>query len=367
MNMKRILFCLIFLASASFASAQIVSPTINYQGRAQDADGNALTGNHQITLRIYNAVTGGTALFSETHGTISFSDAGIFTVVIGGATQGGIPPTVGFDQPRWIGVTISGFNSGNELPRLRFLGSPYSFVSNRAFFADSSRATNRADRAANAGFADSAVAADRAVKAVEAQSADKATIADALSVPALLENVDKGTALLVRNEDTSPALLVEGGLEVQGDRYAIISQGIDSTAQHYTAGEVAGNTGIPDAGSLYRDNTPIAWGQVELDGSLLTDFGIARVNHTPNNPGVYVVVLDNPVLATAQNTPQFSVAITPHMQAGSVSAPLVFANWDYAPDGTGGFRTDAFIVYMRGFEAGQDNRFSVVVFGRPAK
>ena len=370
--MKRILFALLLLASGSMASGQIVSPTINYQGRAQDGDGNPVTGDRQVTLTIYNAATGGNALFTETHPTISFNSAGTFTAVIGGATPGGIPPTIGFDQPRWIGVTISGFNDGNEIPRLRFHGSPYSFVSGAAFRAnqaDSARAANRADVAENASFADSAVAADRAVKAIEATSAESAataTVAESLLLPAVLESTEKEPTLTVRNTESSPAMLVEGGLIAQGAPFAVISRGSDSTTGHYVTAETAGNTRTPDPGGLYRDNVPLAWGQIEQDGRLLTDFGIAQVAHNGNNPGIYLIQFDNSVALTAQNTPQFSVVITPHMEAGSVSAQPVFAYWDYATDPTGPPRTDALVVYLRSLEFGQDNRFSIVVFGRPA-
>ena len=376
--MKQILLGLLFLASTSIVSAQIASPTINYQGRAQDADGNAVTGERQIILTIYDAATGGTALFSETHPTVLFSNAGAFTVVIGGATPGGIPSTIEFDKPRWIGVTISGFNNGNELPRLRFHGSPYSFVSNFAFDADSSRTANSADRANAAAFADSSVAADRARTALEAETAitaetattaTTATTAELLVLPATLENNDKTATLTLKNTDTGPALQVEGGLVTQGERYAITSEGIDSTTKHYTTAELAGNTTAPDPGGLYRDNVPLAWGQIDLDGTILSDFGINRVAHNSNNPGLYEIYLDNSVVTNADSQiPEFAVVITPYIEAGSVSAPLVIPGWDYLVDPTDKQPLDdAFQVYLRTNEFGQDQKFSVVVFGRPAK
>ena len=371
--MKRILFALIFLASTSLTWAQVVSPTINYQGRAQDGDGNAVTGDRQVTLSIYDAATGGTALFSETHPSITFSTLGTFTVRIGGATPGGIPPTIGFDQPRWIGVTVTGFNDGNELPRLRFLGSPYSFVANVAFRADSSRiadsarSSNRADRAINATFADTAVAADRAVKATEATSAETATVAETLNLPATLDNPDKAPTLTVINPDTGPALAVDGGLEARGEPYAIITDGIDSTTGHYAAGEVNDNTGIPDPGALYRDNIPLAWGQIEADGTILADFGIKRVGHSANNPGVYQIILDNPVAMPSKVTPEFAIVLTPFSPAG-ITGQMLFGSWDYDIDQSTDLpRDDAFLVNFRNQEFGQDVRFSVVVFGRPAK
>ncbi len=369
--MKHILFGLLLLLSAGSAAwgQNFVSPTINYQGRASDGT-TALTGQHQVTLTIYDAASGGTALFTETHNNVEFSDAGIFSVVIGGATPGGIPLTVGFNQARWLGVAISGFNGGNEIPRLRFHGSPYSVVSGAAQFADSSRAASRAVQADRSSIADQASVADSSRAAFQAEQANRAaqaeiaTVAKSLEVPAILSHDgDEPVLTLVGNADKGTGLVVDGKVQVNGE---INSSGVCGTTEHFVAGGSSGNAGTPTAGGYYRDNAPIAWGQVLPDGSLLADFGIKSVTHEPNNPGLFVVELENSLAVDALSRPELSVVVTPRAPVG-VSAQPVFAVWDYALDkATNQPLDNSFEVYVRNMEIGQDVPFSVVVFGRPA-
>lgn len=369
--MKRILFSLMLLLGWGTAWGQpINNPTINYQGRAQDADGNAVTGPHQVTLTIYNAATGGAPLFTETHSSINFSDAGIFTVVIGGATPSGIPRSVEFSQPRWLGVTISGFNGGNELPRLRFHGSPFSTVANRA---DSSRSAGVADRAANADRADRAVQADSsraagtaafATEAGHAATASMAESAAGLEVPLTLAGDGDQPTLTVRNaKKDATGLLVEGDLQVKGD---INASGVCGTTEHFLVANDLGNTGVPARGGLYRDNTPIAWGQILPDGTPVADFGIRQVSYSPNNPGVYLVELEQDVVIDANTRPGFAISVLP-MMTGQGGAQPVIAGWDYAIDrDTNLPRGDAFNVHIRNLDTGVAGQFSVIVFGRPA-
>ena len=179
--------------------AQIADPTINYQGRAVDADGSPLTGPQNILLTVYDATTGGTALFTESHTGVVFSPDGIFTIVIGANTPGGIPQSLGFDQARWLGVTIAGYNDGNELPRLRFYGTPYTFWANRAFRAntadeaDSARSAGRAASALNATNADSsrvANHADSSTSSYMSDFADTANYADDADLAQFAVNAD---------------------------------------------------------------------------------------------------------------------------------------------------------------------------------
>lgn len=368
------LFILALLLPAAIAEAQIVSPVINYQGRAQDASGAPVTGERAMIMRIYDAQGGGTALFSENHPSVTFNANGIFTAVIGGNTPGGIPQTIGFDQPRWLGVTIEGFNNGNELPRLRFYGTAYAFEANHAFETDHADSAERsgtavsavsattaetattADSAGVAGFADSSAAAGIADFAFDALFADTAFTAEELLLPAILENHSSTPVLDVRN-GSGP------GIRVGGSPYAVISSGTDSTSKHFVAGEVAGNTGTPNPGSIYRDNAPIAWAQIAGDGTIISDFGILRVSHTPNDPGAYLITLDNPVAGGGKTNPEYSVIVTPRYDN---RIGLVFAFWNYASD-QNGTSAQTFEVLIGDFESGVDNDFSVVVFGRPSK
>ena len=370
---------LLLLLLLAEAEAQVSSPVINYQGRAQDAAGEPLSGEQAITIRIYGTQSGGIPLFSENHPSVTFNGSGVFTLVIGGNTPGGIPPSIGFDQPRWLGVTIAGFNQGNELPRLRFYGTSYSFEANHAFEADHSDSTDRsatavsaatattattADSSRAARYADSTGSAGTASMADRAIRSDTATTALGLLLPAVqaLDDPRDPTLRIVNLSGT--ALEVEGGIRTEGSPYAIVSDGVDSTTKHYATAEVAGSAGTPNPGSLYRDNVPLAWAQIAADGTIISDFGILRVSHTPNSPGVYQVYLDNPVVTGEKNEPHFAVVISPRYTPSGQGGQLIFPHWSYLVDHTGLPSNQAFEVHLRGYESGVDEVFSVIVFGR---
>lgn len=108
--------CLVFMlfVLVSNTSAQ-VPEIISYQGILSDADGTPLTGNYDLTVRIYDQQAGGTEIWNETHAGIAVSD-GIFNIQLGSVTPFGA--AVDFSIPYWLGVSI---NSGTELtPRTRF-------------------------------------------------------------------------------------------------------------------------------------------------------------------------------------------------------------------------------------------------------
>lgn len=369
MNTQRLLGCCTFLLLAITVATQAQTPrTINYQGRAKDQAGY-LNGTKAITLKIYGEASGGGALFTETQ-SVNFSN-GIYTVVIGGATPGGIPATVDFGKTYWLGVAIEGFNNGQEItPRLQFHSAASSI---RAIVADTAnRAANavNAQQAAKSATADFATQADSANKAAVATTADsarvarEATIANDLRAPATISATPK---------DSEPVLTVVSleaktgvGLVAGGDRYAIISSGVDSTREHYVAGGSAGATGTPAAGGYYRDNAPIAWGLVDADGAILSDFGILRVNAA--GAGIYEVTLNNSVSTVPVKggvVPAMSVAISIEAQQGETQ-PMV-ASWSFKPKSGGtGVETNVIVVLVRTIQGEQLNRrFALQVFGRP--
>lgn len=380
---------LLLIAATGVATAQIADPTINYQGRAVDGDGNPLAGPQNVLLTVYDATTGGTALFSESHTGVVFSPDGIFTIVIGANTPGGIPQSLGFDQARWLGVTIAGFNEGNELPRLRFYGTPYAFWANRAFLAnsadeadsarssgraevagsattaDSARVSNFADSSHRAAYADSADYADDADLAQYAFYADSADYAMGLVTPAEIsyDDDDKPTARIINK--TGLALQVEGGIEVAGSPYAVVSSGVDSTSSRVAvAGDTKG-TEAPVPGSLYRDNVPLAWARIGPFGTIISDFGVARVGHSSNNQGVYTIYLDNPVAVDKNGEPFFAPVITLRTPG---EGAVFFATWNTILDMSTQNPVpyaDRFEVRVTDFEFGVDNEFSFILHGRP--
>ncbi len=327
MRMTVVTLALCALA-VSTAIAQ-VPRTINYQGRIADGS-TPVAGNRTMTLRLYTSATGGTPIFSETQ-TVEFSN-GVFTVAIGGGTSGGIPESVAFDGQYWLGVSISGFNSGNEIaPRFVLRSSPYSF---RARIADS---------------------ADHAMGAITAQSAAS------LDVPATLGGGATTQPTVTLTNTQGP------GLHVSGGNYAIISDGVDSTSRYFVAGSKAGSKAAPVAGAYYRDNVPIAWATVNGDGTIISDFGVSQVGK-PGDRG-YEVMLDHPVATIEFNgaqVPEFSAVIVPGGGIPPIVDPMrVFASWTYKQDASG-IDPQTIIVRIIDIQGtAVQMPFSITVFGRP--
>lgn len=334
---------MLVIAAAS-ALAQ-VPRTINYQGRINDASG-PLGGTHNMTLKIWDQASGGaTPLYSETQ-PVTFRN-GVFTVAIGGGNPNGITATIKFDKQYWLGVTIAGINGGQELaPRFILRTSPYSFRSEIA---------NLADSAAHAGSAQTALTAQ---SATHADKADQADSAKKIIAPAVIVGLK-----------TAP------GLHVTGSPLAIVSNGVDSVSKYLTVGDSAGSAGTPVAGSLYRDNVPLAWAQVDRAGALQTDFGIASVTWVASSSS-YEVTLDHPAVMVHSgdvDVPQISPVITIGGQGTDIGSPDAIpatAVWSFKRQPTGqAYESRVFLVrfyQIVGPNQGQVTQrpFTVTVFGR---
>lgn len=91
-----------------------VPRTIHYQGRLTAGSGVPITGQVRVTLRLYNAAGGGTALWQEEHAiTLTKTDNGLFSVDLGSQTPFG--EAVDFNQPLWLTTEVNG--EGELVPR----------------------------------------------------------------------------------------------------------------------------------------------------------------------------------------------------------------------------------------------------------
>ncbi len=89
-----------------------------HQGRLFDAAGEAITGSAQVQFAIYDAETGGAALWSEVHDVAL--DDGYFSVSIGDLSPiGGVLGTT----KRWLGITVG--NDAEMTPRSPIESVPY--------------------------------------------------------------------------------------------------------------------------------------------------------------------------------------------------------------------------------------------------
>lgn len=125
MNRKIGLFvCMVFLVFGLISTAFAEVPAIiSYQGILTDTNGAPLTGNYDLTVRIYEQQSGGTAIWNETHTGVSIS-GGVFNIQLGSVTP--FSATVDFSIPYWLGISIrrngvDPLNGGTELtPRTQF-------------------------------------------------------------------------------------------------------------------------------------------------------------------------------------------------------------------------------------------------------
>jgi hypothetical protein len=95
---------------------------INYQGYHTDAAGNPITGDHDMTFRIYDSPTGGTQLWNETQTSVHVEN-GLFNVILGSVNP--IPGNVfPIDGSRWLETEIEG---QTLTPRKEIVSVAYAF------------------------------------------------------------------------------------------------------------------------------------------------------------------------------------------------------------------------------------------------
>ncbi|HPI18986.1 MAG TPA: hypothetical protein PKY56_01315 [Candidatus Kapabacteria bacterium] len=115
-------FVALFFIAISISFSQAPN-TISWQGILQDSEGNNLTGNHNLTLKLYEVATGGTAAWTETHNAVSVEN-GLVNLALGSVTS----PNISFDKQYWLEITVG---EGTPLPRIKLSSVPYSLYSKK--------------------------------------------------------------------------------------------------------------------------------------------------------------------------------------------------------------------------------------------
>lgn len=106
----------VLLAPVALAQAPAA---IRYQGRLMNAQNQPFTGAHPVLFRLYDQVTGGTPLWSETD-VVVFSSQGIFSTTLGDDVPFGLP----FNTPYFLGCSLDGGATEME-PRQALFAVPY--------------------------------------------------------------------------------------------------------------------------------------------------------------------------------------------------------------------------------------------------
>ena len=115
-------FSLALILSLLSALPSVAAPpqTLNYQGYLTSPTGTPTNTPVVMTFRLYNAVSGGAALYTETQLSVSVTN-GSFNAVIGAVTPIPLP----FDVPYWLSVQVNG--DAEMSPRQPLASSPYAF------------------------------------------------------------------------------------------------------------------------------------------------------------------------------------------------------------------------------------------------
>jgi len=96
---------------------------IDFNGRLTDSSGNAVDQTVNITFKLYDAESGGTALWTETQ-TVNVTD-GLFNVQLGSVTA--LDESNFSSSERWIGISVG--TDSEMTPRTRIAAVPYALQS----------------------------------------------------------------------------------------------------------------------------------------------------------------------------------------------------------------------------------------------
>ena len=126
------LVTLLMLVTVSAFSQSAVPQTMNFQGRLTRANGTpVLDATYPMTFTLYDALTGGNALWTQT--LAATTNNGVFTVALGNGangTQTGPLTAALFGGNRWLEIRLS--NNAPLSPRQPFASVAYAFAAQTA-------------------------------------------------------------------------------------------------------------------------------------------------------------------------------------------------------------------------------------------
>jgi len=89
------------------------------------SSGKAVTdGTYSMVFAVYDAVNGGTALWSETNTSVQVKN-GLFSVLLGSVNN--LPANIFSNGPRWFGVKVG--SDPEMLPRQQIASVPFAMIS----------------------------------------------------------------------------------------------------------------------------------------------------------------------------------------------------------------------------------------------
>jgi hypothetical protein len=113
-------------------AAAAIPRTFSYQGTLRDKDGKLLNGSFKITLKLYNVVTGGSALYTEVFDPVVVR-SGVFSVVVGDKAGNTIPANLFDNAQLFLGISVGA--DSELLPRQRLHPVPWAMQASTALNA----------------------------------------------------------------------------------------------------------------------------------------------------------------------------------------------------------------------------------------
>jgi sulfatase modifying factor 1 len=122
MKLHSILRAACILLLGAFTLHAEIPSLINYQGRLTDAQGDPVTGNRTMMVRVYDAPSGGNMTYEETIGTVAVAN-GTYSFRFGSGGDGVVGVLTGDD---YLALSVNGTE---ESTRTRLLAVPYALKS----------------------------------------------------------------------------------------------------------------------------------------------------------------------------------------------------------------------------------------------
>lgn len=122
MKQKMFILILTLLLTQGIVTADVPN-IIDFNGRLADSSGNAVNATVNITFKLYDVETGGTALWTETQ-SVTVTD-GLFNVKLGSVTA--LDENDFSSSERWIGISVD--TDSEMTPRTRIAAVPYALQS----------------------------------------------------------------------------------------------------------------------------------------------------------------------------------------------------------------------------------------------
>ncbi|HBA60647.1 MAG TPA: hypothetical protein DCZ92_07480, partial [Elusimicrobia bacterium] len=119
--LNTLILAVLLLAPPPPAAAQTPPGLMNFQGRLTDASNNPLAGPHNFTFEIYDSLTGGFQLWTETQNGVTVVN-GVLAAQLGASTA--LTPSVFTTSNAYLQITVDGVTL---TPRQRLITSPYAF------------------------------------------------------------------------------------------------------------------------------------------------------------------------------------------------------------------------------------------------